>query len=80
MRDRVRRGKFLKFVGKRIRSFRENEDLTQMQLSFMSDLDRSFIQKVEHGQQSISFENIWEIARCLKRQISEFAPPIDEEL
>ncbi len=51
-----------------------------MQLAFMSNLDRSFIQKLEHGRQSVSFENIWKIAKYLNRPIEEFAPPIDEEL
>ncbi len=50
-----------------------------MQLAFMSDMDRSFIQKVEHGRQSISFENMWKIAKCLKRPVTDFVPLENEE-
>jgi len=79
MKDMNKRTKFLRFVGSRIRAFREQAGMTQMQLAFMSDLDRSFIQKVEHGRQSISFENMCEIARCLKRPLSDFVPLVKEE-
>ena len=74
MSDVIKKMKFRRFVGSRVRYFREKAGLTQMQLAFMSDLDRSFIQKVEHGRQSISFENIWKIAQCLKCRVSDFAP------
>ncbi len=79
MKDLNMRKDFSRFVGSRIRSFREQAGLTQMQLAFMSDLDRSFIQKVEHGRQSISFENMCEIAKCLKRPLSDFVPLVKEE-
>ena len=79
MNDVTKRTEFRQFVGSRIRLFRQKAGLTQMQLAFMSDLDRSFIQKVEHGRQSISLENMCKIAQCLKRELSEFIPPIVEE-
>jgi transcriptional regulator with XRE-family HTH domain len=79
MSDTYGKADFRNFVGSRIRYFREQAGLTQMQLAFLSDLDRSFIQNVERGRQSISFENMWRIARSLKRQLSDFAPPIDEK-
>lgn len=79
MRKRDIRAEFRKHVGSQIRSFREESGLTQMELAFMAELDRSFIQKVERGRQSISFENMWKIARCLKRELGEFVPPIHED-
>lgn len=74
MKDVTKRTEFRRFVGSRIRSFREQAGLTQMQLAFMSDLDRSFIQKVEHGRQSISLENAWMIAGALKCELSDIVP------
>lgn len=79
MRDVARKAGFRVYVGTRIRAFRHEAGLTQMQLAFMSNLDRSFIQKIEHGRQSISFENMWKIASCLRRELSEFIPPINED-
>ena len=74
MKDVTKRTEFRRFVGSQIRSFREQAGLTQMQLAFMSDLDRSFIQKVEHGRQSISLENAWMIAGSLKCELSDIVP------
>ncbi|MEW6600801.1 MAG: helix-turn-helix transcriptional regulator [Nitrospirota bacterium] len=71
MKDAAKRNEFRMFVGMRIRCLREKAGLTQMQLAFMSDLDRSFIQKVEHGRQSISLENAWMIAGALKCELSD---------
>ncbi len=76
MKDVIKKTEFREFVGSRIRYFRLKEGLTQMQLAFMSDLDRSFIQKVEHGRQSVSLENVWKIARALNCELSDIVPSI----
>jgi transcriptional regulator with XRE-family HTH domain len=80
MKDVTMRTEFRRIVGKRVRCLREKAGLTQMQLAFMSDLDRSFIQKVEHGRQSISLENAWMIAGALKCELSDIVPPPQSDL
>ncbi len=58
-------------VGKRIREIREKVNMSQKDLAYSSDLDRSYIASVESGQRNISIVNLEKIANSLGVTLSE---------
>jgi regulatory protein munI len=58
-------------VGKRIKEIREKAEMSQKDLAYSSDLDRSYIASVENGKRNISIINIEKIAKSLGISISE---------
>ncbi len=58
-------------VGNRIKEIRETNGISQKDLSYSSDLDRSYIASVENGQRNISIVNLEKIAKALKVSLSE---------
>lgn len=59
-------------IGQRIKELREEQDMSQKDLSFAADLDRSYIASVENGQRNISIVNIEKIATALGVTLKEF--------
>lgn len=47
-------------IGKRIKSIREIQGISQKELAYSADLDRSYITSVENGRRNISIVNIRE--------------------
>jgi transcriptional regulator with XRE-family HTH domain len=58
-------------VGSRIKEIREKSGISQKDLSYTADLDRSYIASVENGQRNISIVNLEKIANALKINLSE---------
>jgi transcriptional regulator with XRE-family HTH domain len=58
-------------VGSRIKEVREQRGISQKDLSYTADLDRSYIASVENGQRNISIVNLEKIAIALKISLSE---------
>jgi transcriptional regulator with XRE-family HTH domain len=52
-------------IGSRIKQLREAAGISQKDISFAADLDRSYIASVENGQRNISIVNIEKIAKAL---------------
>lgn len=59
-------------IGQRIKELREAHGMSQKDLSFAADLDRSYIASVENGQRNISIVNIEKIAIALGVNLKEF--------
>lgn len=59
-------------IGQRIKELRETANMSQKDLSFAADLDRSYIASVENGQRNISIVNIEKIAIALGVTLKEF--------
>jgi transcriptional regulator with XRE-family HTH domain len=59
-------------IGARIRSLREQKGISQKDLSYDADLDRSYIVSVENGQRNISIVNIEKIATALRISLKDF--------
>lgn len=57
-------------IGKRIKSIREIQGISQKDLAYSADLDRSYIASVENGRRNISIVNIEKIASAMKITIS----------
>lgn len=59
-------------IGQRIKELREVQNMSQKDLSYAADLDRSYIASVENGQRNISIVNIEKIAIALGVTLKEF--------
>ncbi len=58
-------------VGIRIREMRVKVSMSQKDLAYSSDLDRSYLASVESGQRNISIVNLGKIANSLNISLSE---------
>ena len=59
-------------IGQRIKELREIAEMSQKDLAYTADLDRSYIASIENGQRNVSIINIEKIAFALNVSISEF--------
>ena len=59
-------------IGQRIKELREKESMSQKDLAYSSDLDRSYIASIESGQRNVSIINIEKIAIALNVTLKEF--------
>ncbi len=69
--------KQLEAFGLAVKRHREDKGLSQMELSFRADLDRTYIGSLERGHRNVSLLNLLKIADALEVHIStllEWAP------
>ncbi len=59
-------------VGQRIKELREKGSMSQKDLAYSADLDRSYIASIENGQRNVSIVNIEKIAVALNVTLKEF--------
>ncbi|WP_028888223.1 helix-turn-helix domain-containing protein [Tenacibaculum ovolyticum] len=59
-------------IGNRIKELRDVKEMSQKDLAYASDLDRSYIASVENGQRNISIVNIEKIAVALGENLITF--------
>ena len=59
-------------LGLRIKSLREIRNISQKDLAYSSNLDRSYIASVESGNRNISIINIEKIAKALNVSLKDF--------
>ena len=59
-------------IGQRIKHLREISSMSQKDLAYSADLDRSYIASVENGSRNISIVNIEKIANALNVTLKEF--------
>ena len=59
-------------IGNRIKELRAIKKISQKDLSYAADLDRSYIASVEKGQRNISIINIEKISIALGITLQEF--------
>ena len=59
-------------MGQRIKELRDLKNLSQKDLAYSADLDRSYIASVENGKRNISIVNIEKIAVALEVSLKEF--------
>jgi len=59
-------------IGQRIKDLREKAEMSQKDLAYAADLDRSYIASIENGQRNVSIVNIEKIAAALGVSLKEF--------
>jgi transcriptional regulator with XRE-family HTH domain len=59
-------------VGLRIKELRAKASISQEELAFRANLDRTYINSVENGRRNISIINIEKIAQALDLSVKEF--------
>ncbi len=59
-------------VGKRIRELRNKLGISQEELAYIAELDRTYITSVECGKRNISIVNIEKLAIALKITLKDF--------
>ena len=59
-------------IGQRIKHLREQAQMSQKELSYAADLDRSYVASVENGNRNVSIINIEKIAAALKITLKDF--------
>ena len=59
-------------IGVRIKELREQNKLSQKDLAYSADLDRSYIASVENGQRNISIINIEKVSIALGVSLKDF--------
>ena len=58
-------------IGQRIKKIRERAEMSQKDLAYIADLDRSYIASIENGQRNVSIINIEKIAAALGVSLKE---------
>jgi len=59
-------------IGQRIKVLREKAEMSQKDLAYAADLDRSYIASIENGQRNVAIVNIEKIAVALGVSLKEF--------
>ena len=59
-------------IGQRIKELREKAEMSQKDLAYTADLDRSYIASIENGQRNVSIVNIEKISNALNVTLKEF--------
>lgn len=59
-------------IGQHIKDLRSKKNLTQLELSELSGLDRTYITSVENGRRNISIINLERIVHALGLSLSKF--------
>lgn len=66
-------------IGQRIKELREASNMSQKDLSYAADLDRSYIASIENGQRNVSIVNIEKIASALGVSLKKFFNNVEFE-
>ena len=59
-------------IGQRIKELRDQAKMSQKDLAYAADLDRSYITSIENGQRNVSIVNIEKIALALNITLKDF--------
>lgn len=60
--------------GLRVREQRKLKKISQEKLAFLSNIDRSYMGRIERGEVNITLEKIYDIARSLSIDVKELLP------
>ncbi len=58
--------KFLKKIGENIRKYRIQKDISQEELAYQAELDRTYISGIERGERNISVITLKKITEALE--------------
>ncbi len=63
--DKAQQDKVKKRFGARLHQLRKARDMSQEDVAFAADLDRSYLSAIERGKRNLSLVNIHRIAKAL---------------
>jgi transcriptional regulator with XRE-family HTH domain len=67
-------------ISKVLRRLRESKDLSQEELSFKSNLHRTYISQLERSQKSVTVKSLLKITSALETPIDQFLKDVVDEL
>ena len=62
------------FIGSKIRSMRQLENISQEQLALLTGIERSYLGRIERGEVSVTVEKLAQIAKVLKVDLKFLVP------
>jgi len=65
-------------IGKRIQAKRHEIGYSQEEFAYQAGIARTYMGRVERGEQNISIQNLIKIALTLKIEVGELIPPIKQ--
>ena len=65
-------------IGSQIRELRKSKGYSQEGIADASSMGRTYMGRVERGEQNISIQNLIQIAFALKVDVGELIPPLSE--
>lgn len=65
-------------IGKRIRAIRKARKYSQEDFAAAAQLGRSYMGRIERGEQNMSMQNLIQIALTLDVEVGELFPPLRE--
>ena len=67
----------LKEFSSKLRAIRTKHKVSQDQLAKLTDIDRSYVGRIDRGEVNITLDKLYTIAKALKCQPSDLLPEID---
>lgn len=61
----------LQIFGQKLKDLRISKNISQEELAFLADLDRTYISGIERGKRNVSLINICKIAKALQINAAE---------
>jgi transcriptional regulator with XRE-family HTH domain len=65
-------------VGRRIRSIREGQKISQEKFALKAGIDRTYYAGIELGYRNVAIKNLVKVARHLGVEVGDLFPPIAE--
>lgn len=65
-------------IGQKIRSIRKQQGFSQEEFAAQAQLGRTYMGRIERGEQNISIQNLIQIAITLNVELSELLPSLHE--
>lgn len=69
----MKKNKHLVSLGAQIRAVRKTKKLSQEQLAYQAEVDRSYVGGIERGERNVSFLILVKLAQCLKCEVADFS-------
>jgi transcriptional regulator with XRE-family HTH domain len=63
-------------IGQRIRDLRKEKGFSQEEFAAEAQLGRTYMGRIERGEQNLSIQNLIQIALTLHVEVSELIPPL----
>jgi len=71
--------KYLEILGNNIRDLRKSRNMSQEELAFKAEIDRSYVGGIERGERNVSFLTLIKLAKCLNCKILDFTKDIPND-